>query len=63
MFESPHWFRELVATLSIFGTASVIATFWVGFFGILIGIGVTVLIIGLFHRRAMAIRGQRQAGA
>jgi hypothetical protein len=45
LFESPHWFRELVATLSIFGTASIIATFWLGFFGILIGIGVTVLII------------------
>jgi hypothetical protein len=63
LFESPHWFRKLVATLSIFSIASVIATFWVGFFGILIGIGLAALIIGLLHRRAMRIRGQRQAGA
>jgi tetrahydromethanopterin S-methyltransferase subunit B len=59
LFESRHWFRELAATLGIFVTASGLSSFFFGFpLGLAVGLGATILIIWLLHRRAMRIRGQ-----
>ena len=63
LFESPHWFREAVATLGIFVTSIGVSMFWLGFYGVLLGIGLTIIVIWLLHKRAMRIRGSRQASA
>ena len=58
MFESPHWFRELAATLGIFATAIGISMLWLGFIGVPVGIALTILTIWLLRKRALRIRGQ-----
>jgi len=54
VFESRHWFRELAATLGIFVVAAGVTSFFIFFpLSIPIAAGITILLIWLFHRKAV----------